>query len=887
MRHTGIAVLGDVPWGAHFCQFYQDKQDLIDILVPYFAAGLANNEFCMWITAEPLVAAEAQAALAQAVPNLAAYLRAGQIEILDYDRWYTVGGKFDSDRVLHAWIAKLEDARKRGFDGLRLTGNTFWLEKSDWRDFTAYEAAVDSVIGQFPMLAICTYSLAKCGAAEIMDVVANHAFALIQRGGKWQIVESAERKRIEGSLREREEQFERLNRTLRAHARSMQALMRAADEPAYLREVCDIIVRDCGYAMVWVGYCQNDEARSILPVAYAGFEDGYLDTLHLTWADTERGRGPTGTALRTGEVCICRNMQTDPRFAPWREEAGKRRYNSSIVLPLRGGEGVFGALTIYSSQPDPFSENQVRLLTDLSRDFAHGINVLRLREAHNAAQLALKQSEEHYRSLFRNMAEGFALHEIVTDQDGKPCDYTFLDVNPGFEKMTGLRADAVIGRTVREVLPAIEKRWIEIYGQVALTGEPACFENHASALGRWYEVLAYRHAPRQFAVIFLDITARKLAEKRLHEAQKLESIGLLAGGIAHDFNNLLVGVVGSASLAQGLLPPDNPAAELLKGICATGEQLANLTKQLLAYSGQGRFLTEPLDLSQAIAQAWPSVQPSIPDKIGLRLELESGLPAVEADKSQLQQVLANLILNAAEAIGAQPGSIAVSTGCRQLGERDATGLSPGRYVYLEVQDTGCGMDEATKARVFDPFFSTKFIGRGLGLAAVAGIARGHNGGIAVTSSPGQGACFTVLFPVSAQVLEDAPATAPATGAAGNPTILVVDDEELVRRVAQKSLERHGYEVLLADSGAAAIDVLKEHSGEIQLIILDLSMPEMGGDKVLPELRKLRPDVIVTVSSGYSERETMRLFTGQRVAGFLPKPFTANRLVETVDSLLGK
>jgi PAS domain S-box-containing protein len=208
MRQTGIPLIGDVPWGTHFCQFYHERQDLIDILVPYFKAGLQNNEFCMWITSEPLGAQEARSALRREIDNLDEYLTNGQIEILEHSQWYRVGGKFESDRVLAGWVRKLEAARARGFEGLRLTGNTFWLEEADWQSFTEYEAAIDNVIGRYPMLALCTYSLLKCGAAEIMDVVSNHAFAIIKRAGRWQLIESAERKRIEATLQQSKERLD-------------------------------------------------------------------------------------------------------------------------------------------------------------------------------------------------------------------------------------------------------------------------------------------------------------------------------------------------------------------------------------------------------------------------------------------------------------------------------------------------------------------------------------------------------------------------------------------------------------------------------------------------------------------------------------------------------
>ncbi|HUS72722.1 MAG TPA: MEDS domain-containing protein, partial [Sedimentisphaerales bacterium] len=207
VRKTAINIIGDVPWGTHFCQFYQTKEDMIDILVPYFKAGLENNEFCMWITSEPLHVEDAKRALKEKVNNLDDYIQRGHIEILDFGQWYTKSGRFDSDRVLRAWVEKEKLALERGFDGLRLTGNTFWLEKKDWKDFTDYEAAVNSVIGKHRMLAICTYCLDKCTASEIMDVVSNHQFAVIKREGKWEIIESTEYKKTIEELRQSEARY--------------------------------------------------------------------------------------------------------------------------------------------------------------------------------------------------------------------------------------------------------------------------------------------------------------------------------------------------------------------------------------------------------------------------------------------------------------------------------------------------------------------------------------------------------------------------------------------------------------------------------------------------------------------------------------------------------
>jgi len=389
-----------------------------------------------------------------------------------------------------------------------------------------------------------------------------------------------------------------------------------------------------------------------------------------------------------------------------------------------------------------------------------------------------------------------------------------------------------------------------------------------------------------------DITELKALEEQLRQAAKLESLGVLAGGIAHDFNNLLVGILGNASFIKDILSPTSPARPMLDGIIDAGERAAMLTRQLLAYAGKGKLIIRPVNISDLVREMTTLVQASVPKTVNLQLQLAPDLPAVVADVAQLQQLIMNLVINAAESIGDTPGSVTVTSGQQQIvaGESRETTVggdpvTPGRYVFFEVEDTGAGMDEATIAKIFDPFFTTKFTGRGLGLSAALGIVKGHEGFIQVASSPGHGSTFKVLFPAAEEKIRPQPVREVKDDLTGSGVILVVDDEELVRRMAAATLANFGYTILEAGNGQEAIDVFQRNVSQIALVILDLSMPVMNGVECLRRLKSIRPDVPVLLSSGFSEAEAASRFQSVGVASFLQKPYTAQHLAKLVKAAL--
>ncbi|MBU6399179.1 MAG: CHASE domain-containing protein [Verrucomicrobia bacterium] len=396
-----------------------------------------------------------------------------------------------------------------------------------------------------------------------------------------------------------------------------------------------------------------------------------------------------------------------------------------------------------------------------------------------------------------------------------------------------------------------------------------------------------------------EIAERKRAEEERHhleqkmqEAQKLESLGVLAGGIAHDFNNILAGVLGNAGLVRLDLPCDSAALPFVREIEAGATRAADLCAQMLAYAGRGHLQVSRLDLSRLVAETVHLLEVSISKRVRLQFEMAPNLPAVLGDPTQLRQVVMNLVMNASEAIGNRPGQITVGTAVRfadRLQLRQSTplpDLPEDNYVCLTVADDGCGMDAATQVRIFDPFFSTKFLGRGLGLAAVQGIVRGHHGTLKVDSAVGQGSTFTLFLPVAGDPISE-PTPTPASAAAGHGvgTALVVDDEETVRTVAARMLENFGYHTILAPDGREALARIESATQPIRFVLLDLTMPRLDGEQTFRALRRLRPDLPILVMSGYSEEELAGRFAGPGPTGFLAKPFKPETLASKLQTLL--
>ncbi len=380
-----------------------------------------------------------------------------------------------------------------------------------------------------------------------------------------------------------------------------------------------------------------------------------------------------------------------------------------------------------------------------------------------------------------------------------------------------------------------------------------------------------------------DMTDERRQQQQLEHTQRLESLGVLAGGIAHDFNNILTAIMGNAALGRMKLEDGHPVSTHLTRIEESSHRAADLCRQMLDYSGKGRFVVRPVNLSGMVEEITKLLEVSITRNVMIKFHLAENLPAVEADSSQLQQVIMNLVINASDAIGEKSGVISLSTGMMQTDQAylqhayAANEIEPGRFVFLEVADTGCGMSEATQKKLFDPFFTTKFMGRGLGMSAVLGIVRGHHGAIRVYSEEGQGTTFKVLLPASKTTPPEQVENETRGEWRGAGTVLVVDDEETIRETAAMMLEDMGFDTLTAEDGMQGVEIYRAHQDAIVAVLLDMTMPKLDGKGCFRELRRINGDVRVVLSSGYNEQDATNRFAGQGLAGFIQKPYTPEAL----------
>ena len=518
---------------------------------------------------------------------------------------------------------------------------------------------------------------------------------------------------------------------------------------------------------------------------------------------------------------------------------------------------------------------------------------------------ALHQSEERLTLVLEGSEDGFWDWDLRTGRVERSerwaamLGYPLAEIEPTFEGgMKLVHPDDQRPRTVFDapVSPGKASRFDIECRMKAKSGEWRWILNRGKVVAR-----APDGTPLRMAGTHTDITSLKAAETereklrlKMLDSQKLESLGVLAGGIAHDFNNLLTVILANATLARDEAETPASRTNRLGDIETAARRAADLCRQMLAYAGRGNFVVEHTDLGKLVRDTSHLLHVSISKKAHLELTLAPGLPAIEADVSQIQQVVMNLVINASDALGDTAGKISLVT---RLGRPQATptgaihsfDLPEGPCVCLEVHDTGQGMTPATLARVFDPFFTTKFAGRGLGLAAVLGIVRAHHGALAVESTPGRGSCFRLFLP-AASAARGATAAVPAVPLPPRPvegTILIADDEPVVLSTTDHLLRRHGYQTVLATDGLEAVRHFEANPKGFAAVLLDLTMPGLDGAEALRKIRALNPDVRVLLMSGYSEQDVLARVRDQGPVPVLRKPFTHEILLARIAEVISR
>jgi PAS domain S-box-containing protein len=501
-------------------------------------------------------------------------------------------------------------------------------------------------------------------------------------------------------------------------------------------------------------------------------------------------------------------------------------------------------------------------------------------------------SEERYQMLFEQMLDGFALSEIVCDEQGQPVDFRFLAINPAFERLVGQPAVAVVGRRIREIYPEIDRKWIERFGRVALTGEPQAFSDYSAELGLHLEIAAFRSADRRFACLVRDVTAKRQLEQQLLQAQKMEAVGQLAGGVAHDYNNILVAILMNLALLRNETNLRPETAESLIELEREAKRASSLTRQLLVFSRRQCVQPACVDFNDQLENTINMLRRLLGEHIAIVTRLAPNLPRILADPGMLDQVVMNLCVNARDAMPSG-GSLELSTSRVELTAASPLRpeAHPGAFLLFAVHDTGTGMDAATRQRIFEPFFTTKEPGKGtgLGLATVFGIIKQHGGWIEVDSAPGQGSTFRIYLPFATDDQPPTPAPARPTTppAGGRETILLAEDDAVARQTISLTLRRDGYRVLEARNVAEAVDLWKEHHAQIAALISDVIMPGgRNGFELAQQLHAERQDLSIILISGYSD-DALRATSVVEGAIYLSKPFDYETLTEALHTSLAR
>ena len=684
-----------------------------------------------------------------------------------------------------------------------------------------------------------------------------------------------------------EENLIRLNRALDMLSECRNTLFYCNNEFNLAEKICRIIVEKGGYMMAWVGYAQEGLDKTVRPICRWGYDEHFLDNLNITWDNSENGQGPMGTAIRTGKPAVFRNIVSDPRFRPWRDEAMKRGYASSVGLPLSSEDRCIGGLSIYASESDAFDAAEIELLMGLADDMAYGITAIRTRLERSRSREFLIESEKRYRTLFNSASDAI----FVCHSDGR-----FIDMNQKACELLEYSREDLMKMKMDDICKKTQcdpRQFEALSDDKNMVIETEYIRRDGAEVPVEANTRKIRYS-NEMAVLTIarDISERRRAEeeknklwRQLQEAQKRQALGTIAGGIAHDFNNILFPIMGYIEMTMDELPEGSKGKKQLAEAMKGAKRARELVQHILTFSRNTGQEFTPLTLQPLIKETLKLIRATIPANIRIRQNIDAGCGTTLANPTQIHQVLMNLCTNAWHAMQEKGGILEVALKEVRVESDSGLELKPNNYLRLTISDTGYGMTSEVMGRIFDPYFTTKKPGEGtgLGLAVVFGIVRSCSGQIQVYSEPGIGTTFHVYLPrIEGAAFAD---KIPEPICGGVERILLIDDEEPVIILMAQMLEKLGYHVTAFKDSLEASELFRSQPDKFDLIITDQSMPNLSGDQLAIQMKAIRADIPIALCSGFSDTLTRERAKQSGIDYFIMKPVIKRELAETLRQIL--